>query len=73
MAEAPEHPHNAERGTFGTVSGVIQPMPAPRYSGTPTDDPRPAGKAGADGEALLADIGYDASRIGALRDAGALA
>jgi alpha-methylacyl-CoA racemase len=31
LAEAPHHPHNAARGTFVTVGGVIQPAPAPRF------------------------------------------
>jgi alpha-methylacyl-CoA racemase len=40
MAEAPTHPHNAARGTFIKVDGVMQPAPAPRYSLTQTDTPR---------------------------------
>jgi hypothetical protein len=32
---------------------MVQPAPAPRYSATPTDKPRPPGKAGADNDALL--------------------
>jgi alpha-methylacyl-CoA racemase len=40
MAEAPAHPHNAARGTFIDVDGVMQPAPAPRYSVTVTDTPR---------------------------------
>jgi alpha-methylacyl-CoA racemase len=72
MSEAPEHPHNAARGTFGLVDGHVQPMPAPRYSATPTAAPQPSGKAGANGEALLSGLGYDAARIAALRDAGAV-
>ena len=39
MAEAPAHPHNAARGTFIEVGGVMQPAPAPRYSVTVTDVP----------------------------------
>jgi len=35
LAEAPTHPHNAARGTFVEVSGVVQPAPAPRFSATP--------------------------------------
>jgi alpha-methylacyl-CoA racemase len=31
MAEAPEHPHLAFRGTFASVDGQVQPMPAPRF------------------------------------------
>ncbi len=40
MADAPLHPHNAARGTFIEVDGVMQPAPAPRYSVTATDTPR---------------------------------
>ena len=29
--EAPGHPHNAARGTFADVGGVVQPAPAPRF------------------------------------------
>jgi alpha-methylacyl-CoA racemase len=36
MSEAPHHPHNAARETFVTRSGMIQPAPAPRFSGTPS-------------------------------------
>jgi alpha-methylacyl-CoA racemase len=39
MAEAPSHPHNAARGTFIEVDGVMQPAPAPRYSVTQTATP----------------------------------
>ena len=39
MAEAPSHPHNAARGTFIEVGGVMQPAPAPRYSLTVNDTP----------------------------------
>ena len=38
MAEAPQHPHNAARGTF-VDQGVVQPAPAPRFGGdVPTAD-----------------------------------
>lgn len=33
--EAIAHPHARARGSFGTVAGVPQPMPAPRFSRTP--------------------------------------
>lgn len=72
MAEAPLHPHNVARRTFDTVGTTMQPMPAPRYSATPTADPVAAGEAGADGEALLIALGYDETRIAGLREAGAL-
>lgn len=34
--EALQHEHNIERGTFMELQGVIQPAPAPRFSGTPS-------------------------------------
>jgi alpha-methylacyl-CoA racemase len=39
LAEAPQHPHLAARGTFGEAGGVVQPMPAPRFSLTPARPP----------------------------------
>jgi alpha-methylacyl-CoA racemase len=36
MSEAVHHPHNVARGTFVNHAGIIQPAPAPRFSGTPT-------------------------------------
>jgi alpha-methylacyl-CoA racemase len=39
MAEALEHPHNVERGTFVKLGGVDQPAPAPRFLGTPAAMP----------------------------------
>jgi alpha-methylacyl-CoA racemase len=39
MAEAPNHPHNVDRGLFEEVDGVVQPVPAPRFSGTPSGSP----------------------------------
>jgi alpha-methylacyl-CoA racemase len=71
LAEAPAHPHNVARGAFAEVGGMVQPMPAPRYSGTPTATPTPQPRPGADTEALLAGLGYDRARIEELRSAGA--
>ncbi len=31
LAEAPDHPHNAARGTFVRDGGLLQPAPAPRF------------------------------------------
>lgn len=31
LADAPLHPHNALRGTFADVNGLLQPAPAPRF------------------------------------------
>ena len=72
LNEALEHPHNAARGTFIEVDGHPMPAPAPRYSGTKNSAPRPAPEAGADSEAVLAELGYTAAEIDDMRRAGAL-
>jgi alpha-methylacyl-CoA racemase len=41
LAEAPKHPHNVARGTFIEAAGIVQPAPAPRFSGTPAPKVRP--------------------------------
>ena len=72
LSEAPHHPHNVERETFVTIAGVPHPAPAPRYSATVNDTPRPAPAVGGDGDAVLAGLGYDADKIAALRSGGAV-
>ncbi len=71
MTEATQHPHNLARETFVEVGGAIQPAPAPRYSTTVTKTPVSAPAVGSDGDAILAELGYDATQIAALRAAGA--
>jgi alpha-methylacyl-CoA racemase len=41
FSEAPQHPHNRARGTFIEVDGVVQPAPAPRFSRTKPQLPKP--------------------------------
>lgn len=41
FAEAPEHAHMKARGTFIEIEGVVQPAPAPRFSRTQPDLPKP--------------------------------
>mgnify|MGYP003634283850 CR=1 FL=1 len=41
LTEAKQHPHNVERETFVDVGGHLQPAPAPRYSVTKSDKPKP--------------------------------
>ena len=72
LSEAPHHPHNVARGTFVEVAGAVQPAPAPRYSVTRSDTPVPPPAVGADGDAILSGLGYDAARIATLRDGGAV-
>ena len=40
------------------VDGVFQPAPAPRYSRARLDRPDPPRQEGADGEAILAELGF---------------
>ncbi len=72
LGEAPLHPHNVARGTFVDLDGVTQPGPAPRYSRTACAMPQPPGDEGADGEAILADVGFSPQEIAALRADGVL-
>jgi alpha-methylacyl-CoA racemase len=73
MAEAPEHPHNVARGTFTEVAGITQPRPAPRFSRTDSSIERPPPHAGQHTDEVLADIGFAADELTALRESGAIA
>ena len=73
MSEAPAHLHNRARGTFVNLEGVLQPGPAPRYSRTACDPPAPPRRAGADNEAILAELGYGAAEIVDLKASGVIA
>lgn len=44
LTEAPDHPHNAARGTFVEDGGMVMPAPAPRFSATPAPRPSLSGK-----------------------------
>ncbi len=70
--EAPQHPHNAHRGTFVEIGGVVQPAPAPRYSRTPTSVGLPPPKSGQHTAEVLADWGFSDSDVAALRKDGAV-
>jgi alpha-methylacyl-CoA racemase len=68
LADAPSYEHNAARGTFVDVGGIVEPAPVPHFSrtaaGVPTPAPTPGehdlprltawGIPGADVEALVA-------------------
>ena len=73
LAEAPEHAHNLQRGTFTEVAGVVQPTAAPRFSRTPGAVRRPPPHPGQHTDELLGEMGLDAGRIDALRATGAVA
>ena len=73
MAEAARHPHNAARGTFVEVDGVPQPAPAPRFSRSKPAIQRPPSRRGEHTEPALADWGFSAADIAALRADGGIA
>ncbi len=72
LTEAPGHPHAQARGAFVEVGGVLQAAPAPRFSRSAVETPRPAPAAGAHSDAVLAEAGFAADEIEALRRSGAL-
>jgi alpha-methylacyl-CoA racemase len=73
LSEAPQHPHNVERGTFIELEGVVQPAPAPRFSATPGAVQRPPAHAGQHTDEVLTEWGLDPDRVAKLREAGAIA
>ncbi len=72
LEEAPRHHHNAARGTFLLREDAVQPAPAPRFSRTPPTVGAPPPLRGEQNEAVLADAGFTAAEIAALRAAGAI-
>jgi alpha-methylacyl-CoA racemase len=70
--EAPDHPHMRARGTFTEVAGVVQPAPAPRFSGTPGAIRRPPPNPGQHGDEALLDWGLERGDIDGLRASGAI-
>jgi alpha-methylacyl-CoA racemase len=69
MAEAPRHPHNAARGAFVEIDGVVQPAPAPRFSRTAPEVNAAPAAPGQHSAAILADWGFAPEAIETLRAA----
>ncbi|MDP9796602.1 alpha-methylacyl-CoA racemase [Catenuloplanes nepalensis] len=55
LGEATRDPHLTARGTFAERDGVVQPGPAPRFSGTPAALGRPPALPGADTDDVLTE------------------
>ncbi|RFQ21918.1 CoA transferase, partial [Pseudomonas sp. ATCC 13867] len=70
-AEAAQHPHNRERGTYLELDGVLQPAPAPRFSRTPAATPTQT-QGEPQSDAVLRDWGVPDARISALKGAGVI-
>lgn len=69
MDDCMAHPHNVGREMFVEVDGVLNPMPAPRFSRTVSELSRTPPKVGADTEQALSDWGLSAEKIRSLREA----
>jgi len=67
MNEAPLHPHNRARNTFVEIAGVTQPAPAPRFSRTQSQAPRPAAASGDHPAQILRAWGFADEYIAQLR------
>lgn len=72
MAEATQHPHNVERGTFVNAFGLTQAAPAPRFSRTKPTLDRPAPHPGQHTDEVLAEFGFAQDDIVKLRQTGAV-
>jgi alpha-methylacyl-CoA racemase len=68
--EAIEHSHNKARRAFVSVGDCIQPRPAPRFSDTQPDDPRPSVPAGKDSYEVLKAFDFTDQEIRRLFEAG---
>ncbi|GAA4634668.1 CaiB/BaiF CoA-transferase family protein [Actinoallomurus vinaceus] len=73
LGEAPSHPHNRARGGFVELGGLSQPAPAPRFSRTEAETPRPPVRPGEHTDAALAELGLTGEEIAALRATGTVA
>jgi alpha-methylacyl-CoA racemase len=70
LDEAPGHAHARARGAFVDVDGTVQPAPAPRFERSVPPVPSAPPDPGQHTDTLLAEAGYGAEAIAALRAAG---
>jgi alpha-methylacyl-CoA racemase len=70
LADAPGYEHNAARGTFVEVGGLVEPGPAPRFSRSAARVPAPAPAPGEHDLGRLTAWGIPAADVDALVAAG---
>ncbi|SNT11837.1 CaiB/BaiF CoA transferase family protein [Rhodococcoides kyotonense] len=70
--EAPRHPHNAARQSFVEVDGIVQPVPAPKFSRTPAEVDRRPPLPGEHSTAVATSWGVDATTIEAWLASGVI-
>ena len=73
LSEARDHPHMAARATFVEAFDTPQPAPAPRFSRTPGAVAGPPVLPGQHTDEILAEAGFSADEVSALRAASAVA
>lgn len=71
--EASKHPHLRERSTVTEANGILQPAPAPRFSRTQSSIRSAPAVPGEHTVEILAEYGFGAEEIQALREAGVIA
>jgi alpha-methylacyl-CoA racemase len=71
--EAQAFPHNCERRMFIKTGAFTQAAPAPRFSRTSLDDPKPGARMGTYTEGLLAQAGLSVDTVRRLRQSGVIA
>lgn len=72
FSEAPEHPHAKARESFVEIDGIVQPAPAPRFSGTKCEISSAPAKRGEHTDDILSDWGYSKDEIAKLHAANAV-
>lgn len=73
IEEAPHHPHAIARDAYVDVKGAMQPSPAPRFSRTRPETPRPTPNVGEHTNEVLQQYGFAAGEVNDLRSAGLVA
>ena len=68
--EVAQHPHAVARAAYIDIGGVTQPAPAPRFSRSQPTHPTAPVKPGTHTDSILAEAGFSADEIAALRNAG---
>ena len=72
LADAPGHEHNAARGTFVDVGGIVEPAPMPRFSRSAAGSPSPPPAPGDHDLGRLSAWGIPAADIDAMVGVGVL-
>jgi alpha-methylacyl-CoA racemase len=73
LADAISHPHLSARGSFIKTGNFIQPAPAPRFAKAKAGLPSPPPEIGAQTDAILAEHGFSAKEVEALKAKGVVA